>query len=284
MKTNITFVVFTYNEEKRVPWVIENLKWFWDILIIDNFSTDNTKIIAEELWVKVVQYKNPGYVETKEELEFVKSNINTEYMTWSFCDWVWPKPLLEKILKVTNENIVDCIHTIQYNYHYWIENLNFLTFFWGFWKEKLKWFDVVFKKRCIKIDWIIHSNLKIDWYNRYRLPREKIYFIHHLSVYNIKKFELSHSKYSEIESEMLYKSWIKSSLIKTSIKILYLFVKYYFIEWWWKTWKTWFIMIMQYMFFYFNVWAKHYELENNISIESIETKYSKIRLKILEKL
>jgi hypothetical protein len=36
-------------------------------------------------------------------------------------------------------------------------------------------------------------------------------------------------------------------------------------------------MIMQYMFFYFNVWAKHYELEKNISLESIEKNYNIIR-------
>lgn len=281
MKNNLTFVVFTYNEEKRISWIIENLKWFWDILIIDNFSNDNTIALCEKLWVRVCQYKNQWYVETKEELDFVKSNVNTEYMTWSYCDWVWPRPLLAKILDITNENKIDCVDTIQYNYHYWLENLNFLTFFWGFWKKNWKWFNVVFKKKCIKIDWIIHANLKIEWNSIFRLPREIKYYIHHLSVYNVKKIELWCSNYSDIESVMLHKSWVKSSLIKTSIKIIFYFMKYYFIEWGWKCWKAWFIMIMQYMFFYFNTWAKQYELENHISLNSIESNYSTIRKNIL---
>ncbi len=282
MKNNLTFVIFSFNEEKRIRWVIENLKWFWEILIIDNFSTDNTKNIAEELWARVAQYKNPWYVETKEELEFVKLNVFTEYMTWSFCDWAWPKALLNKISEITNENIVDCIDTIQYNYHYWLENLNFLTFFWWFWKNNWKWFNVVFKIKCIKIEWLIHSNLKIEWSSIYKLPREKDYYIHHLSVYNVWKFELAHNRYSNIESQMLFNSWIKSSLPKTILKIIYFFIKFYFVEWWYKSWKKWFIMVMQYMFFYFNVWAKQYELDNNITIESIEDNYNNIKLKITE--
>jgi hypothetical protein len=43
-------------------------------------------------------------------------------------------------------------------------------------------------------------------------------------------------------------------------------------------------MVMQYMFFFFNVWAKHWELENKISLESIEESYNKIRENILNEI
>ena len=52
-KNNITFVIFTYNEEKRIEYPIRNFINYGNVIIIDNFSTDKTKEIAEKLWAKV---------------------------------------------------------------------------------------------------------------------------------------------------------------------------------------------------------------------------------------
>ena len=281
MKNNITFVVFTYNEEKRIWYVIKNLINYWNVLIIDNFSEDNTKQIAENMWAEVKQFKNYWYVETKEELDFVRSFVKTDYMTWWFADWIFPKELLENIIKITKEWKYDWISIVQKNYHYWLKKLNFLTYNF-FWKKFSKWWNIVVKKDLLYIDWIIHSALKNKCEKIYEIKKEDNYVIHHLSVYNVKKFELWHSKYSDIEAKMLYEWWYKNSLLKTLCKIFIYFIKYYFIEWWFKNWKAWLIMIMQYMFFYFNIWAKHYELENNISIETIENNYNRIREQLLK--
>lgn len=281
MKNNITFVVFTYNEEKRIWYVVKNLINYWEVLIIDNFSSDNTINIAKELWANVYEFKNYWLIDTKEALEFIRPKVISEYMTWSCADWIWSKKLLEEIIKITREWKYDWISAIQKNYHYWLKILNFLTYrFFG--KRFSKWGCVVIKKDLLYIDWLIHSNIKNKCTTIYEMPKEDDYMIHHLSVYNVKKFELWHSKYSDIESKMLYDAWTKSSLTKTFLKIIILFIKYYFLEWWWKSWKAWFIMIMQYMFFYFNVWAKHYELENNISLDTIENNYNKIREDLLK--
>jgi len=278
---NITFVVFTYNEEKRIWYVIRNLIKYWKVLIIDNFSTDNTKNISEEMWAKVEQFQNQWYVETKEELEFVKSKINTDYMTWWFADWIYPKDLLEKITEITNEWEYDWINIIQKNYHYWVEKLNFMTH-WLLWKRFNKWWCKVLKKNMLYIEWVIHSALRNNCKKVYDVPKEDNYMVHHLSTYNVKKFELAHSRYSDIEAKMLYESWTKSSIIKMILKVNILFFKSYIIDLWFLSGKKWFIMAMEYSFFYFNAWAKHYELENNVTIESIEDNYNKIREKFLK--
>jgi hypothetical protein len=65
-------------------------------------------------------------------------------------------------------------------------------------------------------------------------------------------------------------------------KIIGTFVKYYIIDGAWKHWKAGLIMVMQFSFFTFNIWAKQWELENEITLESIEAKYDNIRNKILK--
>lgn len=128
INTNLTFVLFAYNEEKRIAYPIRNFIKYGKVIIIDNASTDRTREIAESLGAKVYEYKNNGYVETPEELEFVKSKVDTEYMTWSFTDHMWPKKLLEKVVEITQEGEHDGITAVQKNYHYGLKNLTFSTY------------------------------------------------------------------------------------------------------------------------------------------------------------
>lgn len=62
MNTNITAVVLTYNEEKRIEDVMSSLKDFDQIIIHDKSSTDQTVAIAEALGAKIM--KVPYYNDT----------------------------------------------------------------------------------------------------------------------------------------------------------------------------------------------------------------------------
>lgn len=281
-KNNITFVIFAFNEEKRIAYSIRNFINYGEVVIIDNFSTDATVEIAEGLWAKVYQFKNPGYIETQEELDFVRSKVHTEYMTWSFADHIWSKELLDKATEITREWIYDWIATVQKNYHYGIENLNFSTYHYK-WKKQSQHVRV-YKKELMYCEWTIHWNLRHNCGNIFYLPLADIYYVHHLSLYNLVKFEIGHSKYSSIESQMRYDAWEKVSFPLLILKTLGIFIKYYFVDWAWKSWKPWLIMVMQYVFFTFNIGAKQWELENNITLKSIEDDYNLIREKYLTKI
>ena len=47
--SNITFALFTYNEEKRISFAIKNLIKYGEVVIMDGGSTDKTKEIAEAM-------------------------------------------------------------------------------------------------------------------------------------------------------------------------------------------------------------------------------------------
>jgi glycosyltransferase involved in cell wall biosynthesis len=62
----ISVVIITYNEEKNIGRCIDSVKEVTDdIVVLDSFSTDKTKSIAESKNAKVVQQKFMGYGKTK---------------------------------------------------------------------------------------------------------------------------------------------------------------------------------------------------------------------------
>ena len=56
------------------------------------------------------------------------------------------------------------------------------------------------------------------------MPLDERFYMHHLSVYNVKKFEQGYMKYSDIEAELKFKDGERSSLFMLFIKVLYLLV------------------------------------------------------------
>ena len=85
-KSNITFVLFSFNEEKRIEYAVRNLIKYGEVLILDDGSTDRTKEIAESLGARLVRRPaNPlYYTETQAMLDFAKSLINTQWIYWSY--------------------------------------------------------------------------------------------------------------------------------------------------------------------------------------------------------
>lgn len=277
---NLTFVLFAYNEEKRIEYPIRNFINYGKIIVIDNASTDKTREIAEKLGAVVHEYKNNGYVETPEELEFVKSKVDTEYMTWSFTDHMWPRKLLEKVVEITDEWLYDGITAVQKNYHYGMKDLTFSTY--GYLGKCVQAGRlVVAKKETYFATGFIHSSLQNNCQKIFHTPMTEDYVVHHLSLYDIKKFEIAHSNYSTIEAGHHFKAGTKHGIFWIFSKLIFYFVQYYFINGAWRRGKAGFIFVMQYMFFFFNCWAKEWELQNYITLATIEENYNTIRKDIL---
>lgn len=131
---------------------------------------------------------------------------------------------------------------------------------------------------------MIHRSLKFNCKKIYYMPLEEKYYMHHLSVYNVKKFEQGYMKYSDIEAELKFKEGEKSSLFVLFVKIPAYFFIYFFWQGAWRNGKAGFIMVMQFMIYMFNTWAKIWEMENNITIPSIEKNYDLIREDILKEI
>ena len=56
----ISALILAKNEERNIKACIETLSFVDDILVIDDFSTDKTKAIAEKLGARVIQHSMNG--------------------------------------------------------------------------------------------------------------------------------------------------------------------------------------------------------------------------------
>lgn len=105
MNNNITAIVFTRNEEKRIPTVYENLKDFCKIIVFDGGSTDGTEDFCKKNNIKFVRRPEGNSWEERVKLiPWVYENTPTEYVINVSGAHIYPKPLLETFGAIANEN------------------------------------------------------------------------------------------------------------------------------------------------------------------------------------
>ncbi|HPY08865.1 MAG TPA: glycosyltransferase [bacterium] len=272
--SNITFVIFTYNEEKRIPYVIRNFIKYGEVFIMDDGSTDRTKEISEEMGAKYFLRPKTGkaYVENQEIFDFVKSKIKTDYIYWGFADNIAPKTLVEKLVEVSSQN------------KYKLVLIPLYTYLWGNTKNfAIKFFSPLFFHK----DYVDFSNNHIHETGKFIgkknqklvLPNKEKFALHHFSTYDINKFVVGHLRYAEAEAFGKFESNKKFSVVRTILAMIrYAWICRRSL----KNFSQGIIIISSYAFFRLMTYAKLYELENNINLENIENNYSKQKEKILK--
>lgn len=272
---NISFVIFTYNEEKRIPYVIRNFIKYGEVIIMDGGSTDKTQEVSEQLGAKFFSRPNTGkvYVENQEIFNFVKEKTNSDYIYWGYADNIAPKSLIEKMVETANKKDFKIVYIPLY------------TYLWGDTKNCAL-------KTCTPFlfhkEFMDFSNNQIHGMGKFtgkedqilRLPNKEEFAMKHFSTYNTDKFVSAHLRYADAEALGRFKSGEKFSILKMFLEM----AKYYFF---WggarKKGALKKIIHLNYAFFRMMVYAKLFELENNITINSIEENYSEAKEKMLEK-
>ncbi|MEQ8925436.1 MAG: glycosyltransferase family 2 protein [Fulvivirga sp.] len=99
----VSGVVITYNEEQNLRRCLESLgKVVDELLVVDSFSTDRTKEIAEELGAKFIQNKFKGHIEQK---NFAMSAASYEWILSLDADEELSEQLIDSLNKIKNANI-----------------------------------------------------------------------------------------------------------------------------------------------------------------------------------
>lgn len=271
MKNNITFLVFSYNEARRIEYVLRCFKPYGKIVVMDNHSTDDTVAIARSFGAEVYEHDHPGYVEEEKVAANALSKVTTDWVYWAFCDEVLPKNLLEKLQEVAEQDHYKLVNIHRKNLHYGIESLNFDS---GGRSPRF------FRKGYVDFTANpIHSLGRFIGHPEeiLELPKDDPFSIYHCSTYNLRKFEMAHSAYSSVEAEQ-FTHFSPARLLFSPLKW---FLKYYFKHGGWRGGWAGFIMVTQYCFFHFNLEAKVWENTRQVTLESIEKKYDDIKEKLL---
>lgn len=273
--SNITFAIFTFNEEKRISYAVKNLIKYGEVIVMDGGSTDKTKEIAESLGAKFFirpEYSKP-FSETKENFYFLKNMTKTDWIYWGYVDNILPKKLLNKLTEVSKQNHIKIVFAPMY------------TYIWGNTERyaQKSGIPVLYHK-----DYIDFSNPRIhsmgdfigDKSQRLFLSNKEEFAVKHFSVYDMHKFVNGHMRYAETEANEKFIRGEKFSVIKmlaAMIRYMWIYRKCSY-----NNGKIGLIVILHYAFFRLMAYTKLYELENNITLENIEKKYSILKEKMLK--
>ncbi|MFA5997327.1 MAG: glycosyltransferase [Candidatus Paceibacterota bacterium] len=271
---NLTFVFFTYNEEKRLPYIIRNFSNHGDIIILDGGSTDKTQQIAEKAGVRFFRRPESGgvNVETSEQLNFIKGVIETDWIYWGYVDNIAPKTLLEKMVEMSKQDTYRFVMIPLYTY-LWGNTKNYALKSYG---------PFLFHK-----DSVDFTNNYIHGFGNIATSKQKIYLadkeeyaLKHFSTYDIHKFVLGHLRYAEQEAIEKYKRGEKFSTIKmiaSMIRYCFIYGKYCY-----KNGILGLIIVLNYASYRLITYTKLYEIEHGITLENIEDNYSIKKEEILK--
>jgi len=107
---NITAIIFTRNEERRISAVYQNLKDFCEIIVFDGGSTDGTEDFCKSNNIRFVRRpKGDSWSERVNTLPWVYENTPTEYVIHVYGSHYYPRQLLDQFGQVANENMKSAV-------------------------------------------------------------------------------------------------------------------------------------------------------------------------------
>lgn len=276
-KSNITFIIFAYNEEKRISYPIKCYLPYGDVIISDDSSTDNTVKIAKQLGAEVIKrgFHGAPFVETKAESDFIFSQVKTDWIFWGFADELVPRTCLELYETISQENKYKIVVQKRKTLIYDAES----EFFPAFGSVEIKFF----KKGAIDYtDNTIHQSGKFAPHVKSNeilyLPPLDEYSVYHFSIFTTETQLKTTSSYYLSNAETLSKN---ISNIKILLNPLVVFFTVYILQGAWRRGIIGYIVAMQAMFYTYMITTKAWELKNNITRDSMEKKFKIAKEKML---
>lgn len=213
----LSLVLITFNEESNIEKCLQSVINVVDeIIVVDSFSTDNTKIICQKFNVRFFERKWEGYSKAK---NFGNEQASSEYILSLDADEVLSENLKNSILKVKN----------NLNSAY---SFNRLTNYAGKWIKNCGWYPDkkirIFPKT--KARWegdFVHEVLVLD---KDLVVNHLTGDLFHFSFKSIDDHKQRSEKYAELHAKSMLEKGVRFSFIKQLISPLARFIKDYFIK------------------------------------------------------
>lgn len=217
--SNITFVIFTFNEESRIENVIKNFKSFGKILIADNKSSDRTIEIAKQYGCDIyIRQNHYDFVENQELVDLLYPEISTDWLYWGFADEMLESKTLCKISEIINGNQYDIINIDRKNYFYG-------DFCYDIYSSRT---NKIFKKGTVDF-----KDNKIHGFGKPTVPNERIlmlddkYYVHHFISNNAASYLNVINRYTDSEENLQHKTY-RSVFYSILLFLKNMIVNYFF--------------------------------------------------------
>lgn len=215
----ISGVIITFNEERYIKQCLESLVNVVDeIVVVDSYSTDNTKAICEQFNVTFIEQEFLGYIEQK---NFALKQAKHDYIVSLDGDESLSKTLQESILNLKSNFKLDGYYANRFN--------NFC----GQWIKHSDWYPNkklrVFDRR--KAQWKgINPHDSIELTSGNKNAGQLKGDILHLTYQSYSEFNLKMEKFSSISAQAYYNLGKKAPLWKLIWNPSWAFFKAYFLR------------------------------------------------------
>lgn len=216
--TAISLVIITYNEEKNIKRCLQSAAEIADeIIVVDSFSTDATEKICTEFNVKFIKHKFEGHIEQK---NWAVAQAENNYVLSLDADEALSAELLESIKRVKKNWDADGYE------------MNRMTNYCGKWIKHCGWYPD--KKLRLwdrrKGEWGgVNPHDKYEMQNGSSIKHLKGDLLHY-SYYSISDHVNQMQKFTDISARMKYEGGKNISVFMIIVRIMYSFLKKYFIK------------------------------------------------------
>lgn len=256
----LSVVIITLNEERNIARCITSVKGIADeVLVVDSFSSDKTKEIAEANGARVVQHKFEGHIEQK---------------NWAAAQAKYPFILSLDADEALSDKLRASIIEVKNNKQYDGYTMNRFTNYCGKWVRhcgwypdtKLRLFDRT-KGKCSGTN--PHDKLEME-------AGAKILHLNgdilHYSYYTLADHIIQVNKFTEISASALFKMGKNASLLKIKFSPFIKFTKDYIFKLGFLDGYTGFVICRVSSHAAFLKYAKLRQLNKSKSLHDQETK------------
>jgi glycosyltransferase involved in cell wall biosynthesis len=214
----ISVVIIAFNEAEKIERCIASTLDIADeIIVVDSFSTDDTKIISERIGATVIQNKFEGHIEQK---NFAVRCAKFDFILSLDADECLSPELSKSIIEIKN------------NLDYDAFNMNRLNNFCGKWIKHGDWYP----DRKIRL-W---KKSMGSWGGEN--PHDHVVLVDgtkikhltgdilHYTISSLPEFKNQTNKFTDIASLVLYRKNIRSNNLVLPLKTIFTFVRAYIIR------------------------------------------------------
>lgn len=217
MQIKLSVIIITFNEEKNIERCLASVKDIADeIVVVDSFSTDQTKEICLKYNVKFIEHQFDGHIEQK---NWAITQASSPYILSLDADEALTAELTKEIQQIKN------------NWQFDGYTFNRLTNYCGKWIKHCGWYPDV-KLRlfdCKKGSWKgtnPHDRYEVDTKNTKHINHD----ILHYSYYSISDHIKQVNYFTDIAAKAAFVEGKKSSLFKITINPIIKFLRDYFFK------------------------------------------------------